>query len=431
MKRILSLLLVLLVCFSFLGAVRMPQQEEIASAVQSSLKKNGMDVTSTASLSMYDVVTVGRYPQGIYGQSEDIEWIVIGFDGNERVKLLSRYALDVQQYNDNAKLISWTSSTLYQWLNAVFKMNAFNAEERSLLATDVTLLSMEDAQTLSAGFLRCDPTAYAVSLGANPTRCMWWLSNHAIRREITDYYGDTEYYSYATVVNENGVIAHGMLQSNFKKSVRPVIYLDLNSDAPAARESALVLRRGMPMASVYDLNLFDTVTFGRYGQAVYADPTPIEWIVIGFDGNQVKLLAKYGLDGKRYNDIHAAVTWKTSTLYSWLNNSFKYSAFTADEQALLADGVTLLTAFEAEGLPAAYRTCEPTAVAIANGVNYKRSIWWLSEPTQAVQYKNSNNRGWCASAVSDSGEVQKMAYQISYDGKVVRPVIVLDFSKLG
>ncbi len=228
MKRILSLLLVLLVCFSFLGAVRMPQQEEIASAVQSSLKKNGMDVTSTASLSMYDVVTFGRYPQGMYGQSEDIEWIVIGFDGN-----------------------------------------------------------------------------------------------------------------------------------------------------------------------------------------------------------QVKLLAKYGLDGKRYNDIHAAVTWKTSTLYSWLNNSFKYSAFTADEQALLADGVTLLTAFEAEGLPAAYRTCEPTAVAIANGVNYKRSIWWLSEPTQAVQYKNSNNRGWCASAVSDSGEVQKMAYQISYDGKIVRPVIVLDFSKLG
>ena len=132
MKRIVSLLLVLLLCLGFMGAAQ--PQKAPADVTLASLKRDGMEVTSTSSLNLYDVVTFGRYPQSAYGQNADIEWIVVGFDGNNRVKLLSRYCLDMRQYNDDALKVSWTSTSLYAWLNSAFKYAAFNNEELNRLA---------------------------------------------------------------------------------------------------------------------------------------------------------------------------------------------------------------------------------------------------------------------------------------------------------
>ena len=434
MRRVISLFLVLLMSFSFIGAAAPSREQAPAQAgggVLSGLKKNGSELSSASSLSMYDVVTFGRYPQGAYGEVQDIEWIVTGFDGNNRVKLMSLYALDTHRFHDTENIVSWTSTSLYLWLNSAFRANAFSQAELALVSGGVSIPSVEEAEMLPSQYLPCYSTAYAISQGADPVRNYWWLNNGAVKKEKTDTNNKKHYIAYASVVNEKGRIAKGSVQINFNgKGIRPTITVDLNPNAAQESASALILRNGRAVRSVYDLGINDTVTFGRYTQSPYASPAPIEWIVAGFDGGRVKLIAKYGLDSKRYNETHAMVTWTSSTLYSWLNNSFKSVAFNPAEQNLLVSGVTLPGVMEAESLPVQYRICLPTAYALANGVLTKQCFWWLSEPTLAKQYKGSKAKGWCGSAVTDDGKVVQAGYQINYDGKAVRPMVIVDLSRL-
>ena len=424
-------------CFSFIGAGALPREQasapltaQAAGGVQAGLRKNGAEVTSVSTLNLYDVVTFGRYPQGAYGEFVDIEWIVIGFDGDNRVKLMSRYALDTHTYHDSKEMVSWTSSALYIWLNSSFRANAFNQEEQSFLSGDISVPSVEEAKALPSTYRKCFSTAYAIGQGGDAIRCIWWLNDKTVRIEREDDQGDKKYYCFASVVNDSGEVAPGAIQANFHgKVIRPTIIVDLNPNAAQERDSALVHRNGKGIFSAYDLRMNDIITFGRYTQSPYAAPTDIEWIVVGFDGNRVKLVSKYGLDSKRYNESHSMVTWTSSTLYSWLNYTFKFMAFNSIEQQLLANDVTLPNVMDAESLSVANRPCVPTAFAVASGVSDKQCIWWLSEPTDQVKYRN-NTRGWCASAVKDNGEIARVAYQINFDGKAVRPMIVLDFSKL-
>ena len=75
------------------------------------------------------------------------------------------------------------------------------------------------------------------------------------------------------------------------------------------------------------------VEFGTYPQTE-ADTvnTPIEWLVLARDGNTALLISRYGLDAQPYNTELTSVTWETSTLRTWLNNTFMIKAFTAEEQ---------------------------------------------------------------------------------------------------
>ena len=77
----------------------------------------------------------------------------------------------------------------------------------------------------------------------------------------------------------------------------------------------------------------DTVTFGNYPQATET-PEPIEWIVLDIDASkgQILFLSKYVLDAKPYHTKYAPTTWENSTLRSWLNDTFKTTAFTSSEQ---------------------------------------------------------------------------------------------------
>ena len=97
------------------------------------------------------------------------------------------------------------------------------------------------------------------------------------------------------------------------------------------------------------------------------------------------------------------------------------------EQNLLVGSVTLPGVMDAEGLPLSCRGTAPTAYAIST-VNMKTCIWWLSDPTQQVKYQNSKR--WFASAVKEDGEIVRLGYQINYDGKMARPMITVDLSRL-
>ena len=414
-----------------------PEEEAVAmptvapTANPSLPKKNGVCVTGDNELSMYDLVTFGSYPQGANGETQEIEWIVVGFDGKNRIKLLSLYALDTQKYHDVSDLVAWTSTSLYDWLNRFFKRNAFSQEEQKLLATDVTIPSVSEANDLPNQYRQCFSTPYAVAAGGNPTRCIWWLSDGAKRIQDYDDEGNVKHFCYASVVNERGQTAPGAIQTNFSgKVVRPLIILDLNENAAQERATAVLQRRGSVIRSISDLNLYDTVTFGRYAQFANGDASTIEWIVTGFNGNEVKLLSKCGLEVDKYHNANAMVTWKSSSLYDWLNGSFEASAFSPEEKQLLVGDVTIPTAAEAAALPSFCRVCLLTAHSYSDEMRKRQYIWWLSDPTDGIQIPGSSARSWCASAVSSEGTVLKTSYQVNYGNKMVRPMITLDLSKL-
>ena len=85
------------------------------------------------------------------------------------------------------------------------------------------------------------------------------------------------------------------------------------------------------------VNKGDTVTFGKYPQAT-STAEAIEWLVLDIDTSkgQMLLLSKYVLDAKPYNTSSTSITWEKCTLRTWLNGTFKTTAFTPSEQQLIA-----------------------------------------------------------------------------------------------
>ena len=86
-----------------------------------------------------NIVTFGYYEQDNNADNgqEPIEWIVLDVDGNKAL-LLSKYGLEVKQYNTKYIRITWEKCTLRKWLNDEFISKAFTEEEQSaVLLTDV------------------------------------------------------------------------------------------------------------------------------------------------------------------------------------------------------------------------------------------------------------------------------------------------------
>ncbi len=204
----------------------------------------------------------------------------------------------------------------------------------------------------------------------------------------------------------------------------------------------------------------DSVFFGRYEQDNNRDngKEPIEWIVLDIQGSSALLLSRFGLDGKEYNGYSGVnvneLTWENSTLRSWLNNSFLFSAFDQDAyQAILEteinngpeqgyqawntisgnntlDRAFLLSyheAFEQYFTTDAARRCVITDYARARGAwstdpadgidGLPTGYWWLRSPGQL---QNS------PSCVNSLGAYDHLAWR--YDNITVRPAIWVDLT---
>ena len=184
--------------------------------------------------------------------------------------------------------------------------------------------------------------------------------------------------------------------------------------------------------SVDGVRMYDDVTFGVYPQDSFGDESPIHWIVIGKSGNRIKLLSSLALDSQRYQEPYAAVSWRFSSLNGWLNETFRDTAFTAEEQELLTS-ITLLSEEEAKELPDEYRITRSTEYAISQGADPKRCIWWLRDSSMQAKIENgkpTSTRIYCASVVLEDGEIGDGYYIVNAGQKTVRPVIVIDLSRL-
>ena len=82
----------------------------------------------------------------------------------------------------------------------------------------------------------------------------------------------------------------------------------------------------------------DIVSFGHFEQDNDPSngPEPIQWIVLDKMDGQLLLISASCLQGMAYNTAtFTPVTWETSSLRTWLNESFLSSAFTEEEKALI------------------------------------------------------------------------------------------------
>ncbi len=89
--------------------------------------------------SVGDVIKFGHYEQNgnLSDGKEDIEWIILKKE-DDRVMVISKYALDSQPYNSDPSDVTWETCTLREWLNRTFLSEAFSEKERAWIPT-VTL----------------------------------------------------------------------------------------------------------------------------------------------------------------------------------------------------------------------------------------------------------------------------------------------------
>ena len=174
---------------------------------------------------------------------EVIEWIVLAREG-DRILLISRYALDCQQFNNVFKNTTWETCSLREWLNENFLSTAFSAEERSKILSvsvradknpsydtspgkstmdQVFLLSIKEVNKyFSVDSAReCQGTVYCYAKGAykgGNGNCCWWLRSP----------GDDS--SSAAYVNCDGnVFYYGNYVDRGSRAVRPAMWIDIGS----------------------------------------------------------------------------------------------------------------------------------------------------------------------------------------------------------
>lgn len=76
-----------------------------------------------------DIVIFGECPDETLEVSGPIEWIVLNKQ-NGKIMLISKDILIHKPYNKNTGEITWECSTLRNWLNSIFYMEAFEKKER-------------------------------------------------------------------------------------------------------------------------------------------------------------------------------------------------------------------------------------------------------------------------------------------------------------
>ena len=199
-----------------------------------------------------DTYTFGAYEQdnSTSNGKEAIEWTVLDKDGMSLL-LISKQALDCQQYNTSYTDVTWESCSLRKWMNGTFLNKAFNAEEQAQIqnttvsadknpeyntnpgnaTTDkVFLLSINEVEKYfnSDEARKCAPTAYAKAQGAytsdsyktasGAATCWWWLRSPGRYQDRA-----------ARVYYDGSVIYDGYLVDSDIDAVRPALWINLDS----------------------------------------------------------------------------------------------------------------------------------------------------------------------------------------------------------
>ena len=183
----------------------------------------------------------------------------------------------------------------------------------------------------------------------------------------------------------------------------------------------------------------DIIKFGNYPQDINGSKSPIEWLVLDVNENEVLLISRYGLDCKQYHKEYVDITWEDCDLRKWLNNDFIKSAFSEEEAKKIKvselknednpeyrtrggnntkDRIFCLSINEAYHYFGSNndRQCKPTAYARKQGVyvNNDCCFWWLRSPGH-----NQDD----ATIVNTFGALNLFGCRVYYDRGAVRPAL--------
>ena len=202
-------------------------------------------------VSVGSTIKFGSYEQdnNTSNGKEEIEWIVLAKEGN-KVLVISKYALDCQQYNTSRTDVTWETCTLRTWLNDAFYKAAFDTDHRKMIISSTVTADKNPAYNTSPGnnttdnvFLlsitevnkyfssdearKCAPTDYAIAQGAwtndsyktdGRATCWWWLRSPGNNSDVAAY-----------VSTDGSVYYHGCLVDYGNGPVRPALWINLGS----------------------------------------------------------------------------------------------------------------------------------------------------------------------------------------------------------
>ena len=197
-------------------------------------------------VSVGDIIMFGRYEQDDISSNgkKTIKWIVLAKEDN-RILIISKYALDCRPYNNEWMDVAWGSCTLRTWLNDFFYNDAFNPTEKARIRQTklkndggndtedrVFLLSISEAESYfnSNGARMCTPTDYAKKRGAPSTYeytkggrdiGYWWLRSPRTQ--------NTRFYKAANVRRDGSINYNGTRVDSNLLGVRPAMWINLGS----------------------------------------------------------------------------------------------------------------------------------------------------------------------------------------------------------
>ncbi len=194
---------------------------------------------------------------------------------------------------------------------------------------------------------------------------------------------------------------------------------------------------GKELVALRDAKIGDEVRFGHFDtDKLLPGDERLTWIVIGREGDELRLLSKYGIAGSFYNQKHEEITWKESDLYDRLNSEEFTNIFSRYEKQIVTtdpvskEAISLLTATEAKEIFSSdtERELIITPAALANGTNqnqkskynqwdmkgYRTSWWWLKGDDAPSVY---------APIVTEDGEILDDKKTINKPSGAIRPVI--------
>lgn len=189
-------------------------------------------------------VFFGRYEQDGNGSNgaESIEWIVMDVQDNKSL-LVSKYALDEQDYHEEVEDVTWETCTLRTWLNDTFMNKAFEAKEQeAIILTTVDnsnsqgnpkyetvggndtqdklfLLSYKESLKYfkSKSGRACKPSKVVEKSYTMAGICQWWLrSPGRNQRDASAVFRDGEDWESKVWTGHH--------------AIRPALWIDLSSD---------------------------------------------------------------------------------------------------------------------------------------------------------------------------------------------------------
>lgn len=190
-----------------------------------------------------DYITFGSYEQdnNLGNGKEDIEWLILDVH-DDKLFVISKYALDAHPYNTEYVEVTWETCTIRSWLNDEFFYSAFSELERENISTvtlnsanpvidgdpgndtqdKVFLISIEESYGYIEldGFINCIPTEYAISQGVNDVNlfggfCWWRLRSHGSNQ------------AYAAVVYPNDGIDCVGKKVSMDGAIRPAMWIEI------------------------------------------------------------------------------------------------------------------------------------------------------------------------------------------------------------